>query len=50
MRKALSPLKNLFLKDEGSFWQEIFKLLILNDNVFFEEKLFSDPVLQDKMD
>lgn len=50
MRKALSPLKNLFLKDEGSFWQEIFKLLILNDNVFFEEKLFSDPVLQDKME
>lgn len=50
MRNALNPLKNLLLKDEGAFWQEIFKVLTLNDNVFFESEIFSDPTLQEKME
>jgi len=50
MRKALIHYKKLFLKDERSFWQEVFKILILNDNVFFEQQMFKDPVFAEKLE
>lgn len=50
MRKTLHHYKELFLKDEREFWQEIFKILILNDNVYFEQKVFDDEILSEKID
>lgn len=50
MRKTLNYYKEMFLNDEREFWQEVIKILILNDNVYFEQKVFEDKALSDKLD
>lgn len=50
MRKTLYYYKEMFLNDEREFWQEIMKILILNDNVYFEQKIFEDEALSNKLE
>lgn len=49
MVKALTKVKELFKKDPYEFWQKVFNIMPLQDNVFFTESLALNKVSLDKL-